>query len=657
MSIASGRVHESGHRLNRSCVRASAVSAVLMIAALLAASSAVAQEPLSDFADVPEDAYYAQAVQSLADDGVFTGTECSDGFCPGEAVDRRTIAVWLVRILDGADPDPITESRFNDVDAESFYAPFIERLADLEVTRGCGDGGGFCPDRTVTRSHMAAFLSRAFKLANAADPGFFDVPEDAWYRADIARLAAARITVGCGNGTRFCPQRDTTRAQMATFIARATGRVEASRGDAPAVLLSYEVPPTMGGYWPLPSPDRSHVAYHAGGPGSSSPAALHAANADGTGLRRISSRAAGDEACLREGVSGRCGNEPVIWSPDSSRFLYFHFIFDVGWVLHVANADGSNPMRIAEGDFDRDQLGWSPDSTRITFGLQELEPTSEPDSYVLAGVELYTADANGNSRALLTEGPQKFKWSPDGTRIAYTTTSATLFTIDVEGTNRSYVGDGVSAFKWSPDGTRIAYTTASNDVHLFTIDADGTNRAQLTDNPLPAPEWPSEIDFEWSPDGERIAYTTANGALHVIEADGANPKQLDDDVSRHWWSPDGARIAYTTASGALNVTGADGANPKQLDENVRQGESGSAAVAWSPEGRRLAFLDAADTGTANESAHIVVVNAAYGERLVVDTKPVQGYECMLIDLRWTAGGIAVDLRPPSIDEPLPGCSQ
>ena len=65
------------------------------------------------------------------------------------------------------------------------------------------------------------FLSRAFELPEGPDPGFVDVPADAWYAADVARLAASKITVGCGDRSGFCPGRDTTRAQMATFLHRA----------------------------------------------------------------------------------------------------------------------------------------------------------------------------------------------------------------------------------------------------------------------------------------------------------------------------------------------------------------------------------------------------------------------------------------------------
>ena len=68
---------------------------------------------------------------------------------------------------------------------------------------------------------MAVFLSRAYNLAEGPDPGFSDVAADAWFAAEVAALAASGITRGCGDGTGFCPNQDTTRAQMATFLHRA----------------------------------------------------------------------------------------------------------------------------------------------------------------------------------------------------------------------------------------------------------------------------------------------------------------------------------------------------------------------------------------------------------------------------------------------------
>ena len=116
------------------------------------------------FCDVPVDAYYAIPVADLDAASTFSGTLCDDGFCPWEPVDRKAMAVWIVRVLDGQDPVPIARSRFDDVDPASFHARFIERMAELGVTGGCGDGSGFCPDRKVSRAQMAVFLARAYDL-------------------------------------------------------------------------------------------------------------------------------------------------------------------------------------------------------------------------------------------------------------------------------------------------------------------------------------------------------------------------------------------------------------------------------------------------------------------------------------------------------------
>ena len=167
------------------------------------------------------------------------GTECGQNmFCPSKSIDRKTMAVWVVRMFSLQDPTAVSESRFVDVDAESFYAPYVERAAEMGVTTGCGDGTRFCPDGPVTRAQMAVFLARAYALPDGPDPGFSDVSEDAWYASAVAKLAASGITAGCGDGTRFCPDRHTTRSEMATFLARAARlvRVPGSAEDFGSVL-------------------------------------------------------------------------------------------------------------------------------------------------------------------------------------------------------------------------------------------------------------------------------------------------------------------------------------------------------------------------------------------------------------------------------------
>ena len=105
-------------------------------------------------------------------------------------------------------------------------APHVERIADLNITVGCKkDPLRYCPDELVTRARMATFLVRAFELEPAGPAGFTDI--DGTHEPNINALAAANITVGCKKDPlRYCPDNPVSRAQMATFLARALGLVE-----------------------------------------------------------------------------------------------------------------------------------------------------------------------------------------------------------------------------------------------------------------------------------------------------------------------------------------------------------------------------------------------------------------------------------------------
>ena len=224
---------------------------VVVVAALVASvvSAAPAAAQTAVFDDVSDDAFYAVPVAELAADGVFVGTECDEGsFCPDDSLDRKTMAVWTVRVLDGADPAAVSSTRFSDVEAGSFSAPFIERMAELGVTAGCGDGSGFCPEGAVSRAQMAVFLTRAFALGAGPDPGFVDVPGGAWYFKQLTALAASGITKGCADDPpMFCLGRDTSRAEMATFLYRALHRDGSGEpvqvpGDGQATVVASSAP-------------------------------------------------------------------------------------------------------------------------------------------------------------------------------------------------------------------------------------------------------------------------------------------------------------------------------------------------------------------------------------------------------------------------------
>lgn len=202
------------------------LAALAMLATAVAAPVAAAQDQPGTYIDVI-DGVHKPAIDALAAKGLFEGTLCGDGeFCPTEPIKRSTMAVWLVRALEDTEPPQPQDPRFADVAVEHPWAGHIERLAQLDITAGCRTQPlQFCPQGSVTRAQMASFLTRAFDFEAAEPAGFADLDPEGSHNADIDALAAAGITVGCASDPlRFCPQGSVTRAEMATFLARALNR-------------------------------------------------------------------------------------------------------------------------------------------------------------------------------------------------------------------------------------------------------------------------------------------------------------------------------------------------------------------------------------------------------------------------------------------------
>ena len=220
---------------------------VAVLAALAVAASILAYAPAAAAQTEPAQSQHAgvhqPSIDALARFGVETGvdviagTGCadSDELCPQEPLLRWEMAVWLVRVLDRADPPAVSSSRFADVDANAWWAPHAERLAELGIVMGCEtEPLQLCPDDPVDRGQTAAFLAAAFDLPPADRAGFADVSADHPFAEDIDRLAGARVTAGCQvDPARYCPQRNVTRAQMSTFLARALGLVDLPPPIAP----------------------------------------------------------------------------------------------------------------------------------------------------------------------------------------------------------------------------------------------------------------------------------------------------------------------------------------------------------------------------------------------------------------------------------------
>jgi hypothetical protein len=179
------------------------------------------------FDDVPTTHTFHGDVEWLAAEAITRGCNppANTLFCPDDSVTRGQMAAFLHRALvDVLVPGaPVT---FDD-SSGSVFAADIVWLGSVGVTRGCNPpvNDMFCPDDSVTRGQMAAFLVRALRLSDDGGGNTFVDDDGSVFEMDIARLSAAGITRGCNPPTNdmFCPDDPVTRAQMAAFLHRALG--------------------------------------------------------------------------------------------------------------------------------------------------------------------------------------------------------------------------------------------------------------------------------------------------------------------------------------------------------------------------------------------------------------------------------------------------
>jgi dipeptidyl aminopeptidase/acylaminoacyl peptidase len=261
--------------------------------------------------------------------------------------------------------------------------------------------------------------------------------------------------------------------------------------------------------------------------------------------------------------------------------------------IHVANADGSDPLRLTAGEKSCENPRWAPDGEQIAFTSSRSGKTN-----------LWLIRVRGGEAEQLTDvktGVGSFKWSPDGKQIAYLAADgptpeeekggkekndARVVDEDIK-MNRLYVlpvakdpkgkraarkltaGNytigsmlAASGFDWSPDSQRLVF------MHTRTPKADDWTSADLSVvevasgsvQPLVTTAAAEMVPF-YSPDGRWIAYAATdvpvtwafNWTLHVVPAAGGTPRELAETFDRRpqlvGWSAESTRIYYTEAHG------------------------------------------------------------------------------------------------------------
>ena len=171
---------------------------------------------LNFFYDVPNGAYFYEAVKWAVDKGITNGLS-DTMFGPYEFCTRAQIVTFLWRAA--GSPEPKTVSSFTDVPANAYYAKAVAWAVENGITNGMTETT-FAPDATCTRGQSVTFLYRALKGTASGSANFTDVKSDAFYADAINWAVANNVTNGTSNTT-FSPNADCTRAEIVTFLYRA----------------------------------------------------------------------------------------------------------------------------------------------------------------------------------------------------------------------------------------------------------------------------------------------------------------------------------------------------------------------------------------------------------------------------------------------------
>ena len=171
--------------------------------------------PVTPFDDVPDDAYYTEAVYWAKRCGITNGVS-STCFAPNATCTRAQIVTFLWNAAGKPEPSSLTVP-FTDVSADAYYYKALCWAVERKITNGTS-GTTFSPNGIVTRAQAVTMMWRAAGSPEvAADQTFTDVPANAYYAAAVRWAAANKITTGTGNNC-FSPAAPCIRAQIVTLL-------------------------------------------------------------------------------------------------------------------------------------------------------------------------------------------------------------------------------------------------------------------------------------------------------------------------------------------------------------------------------------------------------------------------------------------------------
>ena len=278
-----------------------------------------------------------------------------------------------------------------------------------------------------------------------------------------------------------------------------------------------------GGAWdPAWSPDGSLVAFERRHETTRAPDELFVMNADGSGAHAVTTGCTRAAKCLGDDLpafspDGRSIVFERIYGPIVKRKLRFSDQRGSRETIEQASAvdlmtvgtSGGPPTRLAHWGLDPQPWDgaprFSPDGRSIVIALGTA---SQPSPHSAIGTALHILDANGANARRITP------WAL-----------------------------GAGSPDWSPDGTRIVFTSEGGHTpFIYTVGADGIGLTQLTKNARGRDR--ISMQAVWSPDGRQIAFARSTGVVGR-----RFPPPMDIAVM----NPDGTGVQVVTSGRALDL--------------------------------------------------------------------------------------------------------
>jgi len=183
----------------------------------------VIPKPISKLKDVPDGAWYTEAVYYCVGKGFMTGTG-EDTFTPSGKLNRAMFVLILGKI-DGADleADEYAGTSFTDVPEGKWYSRAVQWAYKNGYSSGIGSGL-FGPSDSVTRQQLATFFrtysdNKGYDVTAQADLSKYDDVGDVsgWAEAGMKWAVGVGLISGTSE-TRLSPRTSATRAQIALIV-------------------------------------------------------------------------------------------------------------------------------------------------------------------------------------------------------------------------------------------------------------------------------------------------------------------------------------------------------------------------------------------------------------------------------------------------------